>query len=468
MSPHSPFAPRSARPGRRPASALARLALAVPLALGLASCGGGYDNSVSGLSCSVPDQETWLADYFANDYLWAAVSPNFPPQTDTVADYFPTLLYTGGDPNTPAGVVDVWSSYTSDDNFNLLYVNGQDVGYGVFVNGLEAVADGAPLTVRYVDPGSPADIAGIARGDTVVTVDGVAAATLVASGDFSSLSSDSAGTTLSLVTSNGTGTHSNTLTSAVYTLTPVQGTRILTSPEGRSIGYVMVTDAIDQALTPYDAAFAQFKSAGVQDVVVDLRYTGSGTVGDGEIMASYPDTAATSGQTYVNLYFNQFIADLQNQYYTFDPEANGLALTRVFVLTGPRTCGVAEQFINGLSPFVSVVTVGDTTCGKPVGSTPASNCGTTYSIMTFQVANGANSGAYYGGLAATCPVSEDLSVAIGDDADPLLAGAVTYADTGACPAGAMAAGAGTRRHAAASRLEASWLEPMNRHGAISH
>jgi hypothetical protein len=446
--------------------ALRRLALALPLALGLASCGGGYSSSGTGLSCSVPDQETWLAEYFSSDYLWAATSPNFPPQTDTAADYFPTLLYTGGDPTFPAGVTDVWSSFTSDDNWNLLYVNGQDLGYGVFVNGLEAEAGGATLAVRYVDPGSPADVAGIARGDDVISINGVPAATLVASGDFSALASDSTGQTVTLVTSNAAGTHTNTLTSVAYALTPVQGARVFTSPTGRTMGYLMVTDAIDQALAPYDQAFAQFKSAGVQDVVVDLRYTGSGTVADGETMASYPDTSATSGQVYANLYFNQFIADVQDEFFTFDPETNGLALPRVFVLTGPRTCGVAEQFVNGLSPLVTVVTVGDTTCGKPLGSTPASNCGTTYSIMTFQVTNGANSGQYFSGLPASCPVAEDLSVAIGDDADPLLAGAVTYADTGACPAGAMAAGAGAR-HAMASRLEASWLEPMDRHGAIS-
>ena len=461
---HKPTA--SPRSDPRLSHRLSRWALALPGVLALAACGGGY-TSGGGLSCSTADQETWLAGYFANDYLWAAYSPNYPPQTATLADYFDSLLYTGGDPSYPVGVADFWSTSYSDDAFNRLYGSGQDLGYGVFVNGIEAEASGATLAVRYVDPGSPAAAAGILRGDAIVSLNGVPAATLVSTNDFSALASDTEGQTLTIVTSNGSGTHTATLTSAVYTLTPVQGARVVTSPGGRKLGYVMVTDLIDQALSPYDAAFAQFKSAGVQDVVVDLRYAGSGSVGDGEVMASYPSSTATTGQVYANLYFNPFISSFSDSYYTFDAEANAISLPRVFVLTGPRTCGVAEQFVNGLAPWTQVVTLGDTTCGKPVGATPASNCGTTWAIMTFQVTNGAGTGSYYGGLPASCPVSEDLSVALGDDADPLLAGAASYADVGVCPpASSMPAGTSARRHSIGSRLEASWLEPTNRRGTL--
>jgi S1-C subfamily serine protease len=442
-----------------------RLGLALALPLALAACNNGYGDS-SGLSCSTPDQETWLAQFFADNYLWAATSPNFPPQTADLNDYFNSLLYTGGDPNFPAGVVDVWSTYTSDALFSLYWVNGQDLGYGVFVDGLEVQGTSGPLRVRYVDPGSPGAIAGIGRGDQVTTVNGVPAATVIANNDYTAFSATAEGQTLTLGIHNVNGDRDVSLTSATFDLTPVQGARVTTTPGGRKLGYVMVTDMIDQALAPYDTAFGQFKAAGVQDVAVDLRYMGSGFVADGEVMASYPSVQATAGQIYVNLFFNAFIGPYQNAFYTFDTFSNALSLPRVFVLTGPRTCAAAEQFVNGLSPFVPVVTIGDATCGKPVGSTPASNCGTTWTPIQFQVTNAHNQGQYFAGLPATCSVAEDLSVPLGADGDPLLAGAQRYADGGGCPPATLTAQDSAARHAGIQSLRAALIEPTRRSGSI--
>ena len=47
-----------------------------------------------------------------------------------------------------------------------------------------------------------------------------------------------------------------------------------------------------------------------------------------------------------------------------------LSLKRVFVLTGNRTCSASESIINGLSPFVEVIQIGEQTCGKPYGFLP--------------------------------------------------------------------------------------------------
>jgi hypothetical protein len=230
------------------------------------------------------------------------------------------------------------------------------------------------------------------------------------------------------------------------------------------MGYLMVTDMIDQALGPYDTAFGQFKAAGVQDVVIDLRYMSSGFVSNGEIMASYPAAPTTAGRVYANLFFNALIAPSANSVFTFSSFGNSLNLSRVFVLTGPRTCAAAEQLVNGLRPFVPVVTIGDTTCGKPLGSTPASNCGTTYSPITFQVTNANNQGQYFGGIGATCRVAENLGVPIGADADPLLAGAERFADGGGCPPATLASATSSKRHESA--LLSGMLEPARR-GSVS-
>ena len=93
-----------------------------------------------------------------------------------------------------------------------------------------------------------------------------------------------------------------------------------------------------------------------------------------------------------------------------DRYANAMGLSRVYVLTGPRTCSSSEQLINGLRPFVNVITIGDTTCGKPVGFLPqADGCGTVVNAVNFEAVNAVNEGRYFDGFDASCPVADDLS-----------------------------------------------------------
>ena len=461
------FTPPASPPSaRRPAAPrhLGMKCLALLLPALLAACGDGYGDGGGGgpLSCSVADQEAWLQAYFNDQYYFYAHSPQNPPQTAAVADYFDSLLYTGGDPRFPANVADIWSNITPSDKFNRFFGNGQDLGYGVFVNGIEVQGHPElPLVVRYVDPNSPAASQGIARGDQITAINGVPAATVITSGDYSALVASSAGQTLALDTHNVGGDHHYSLLSTTYTLSPVNNTQVITSPGGRKIGYVLVKDMIDSAVSPYDAAFAQFKSAGVQDVVIDLRYNGGGLVGVGEILASYPAANLTNNQVYTNLTFNDK-NQFQNVYYTFDPFAAALALPRVYVLTGPRTCSAAEQVVSGLSPYVSVVTIGSASCGKPFGFTPQDACGSVFSAVTFQATNSAGTSIPFGGITPTCAVAEDLGKPLGALDEPLLAAAAVHADSGACP---VVGGAATRAPAAApGTLRAQWMEPNERQG----
>jgi hypothetical protein len=120
-----------------------------------------------------------------------------------------------------------------------------------------------------------------------------------------------------------------------FALTPVNGAAVVTSPSGRKLGYVVVKDMISQALTPLDMAFANFKSAGVQDVVLDLRYNGGGLVSTGATVASYVAGSRGAGRTYAKLLYNDKRAAANNQSYAFSTPAGRSGLRRVIVLMGP-------------------------------------------------------------------------------------------------------------------------------------
>jgi len=298
----------------------------------------------------------------------------------------------------------------------------------------------------------------------ITALNGVPAATLIANDDYSALVAGSAGQALTVTTHDDAGDHQYSLQAAVYDLSPVTHTQVMSSAGGRSVGYVMVKDMVDPAVSPWDAAFAQFKTAGVQDVVIDLRYNGGGLVDVGEILASYPASGLTNNKVYANLTFNDK-QSWQDVYYTFDPFQNAVSLPRVYVLTGPRTCSAAEQLVMGLSPYAQVVTVGAATCGKPFGFTPVERCGTVYNAVTFRATNGADTSVPLTGIAPTCAVDEDFGKALGAADEPLLAAALQHADTGSCAsAQTLAARARAQGNIQGGTLKARWVEPNERQG----
>ncbi|HEY1908912.1 MAG TPA: hypothetical protein VGG91_22910, partial [Myxococcaceae bacterium] len=103
------------------------------------------------------------------------------------------------------------------------------------------------------------------------------------------------------------------------------------------------------------------------------------------------------------------------------------------------TCSAAEMLINGMIPWLDVWQVGGTTCGKPYGFDEETNCGTTYRIVALRDSNALHQGDYTDGLVPRCPAEDDLSHALGDPAEGLLAAALAARETGQCPPAARGA-----------------------------
>lgn len=400
------------------------------LTLALVACGGGGGDSGS---CSVPDQKAWLAGWMNDWYFWTSLSPHPDPAGfSSVESLYAALLYTGGNTAFPA---DRWSYVQSSEAFNRFFGDGATLGYGLSVAGLELARNGSlPLYVRHVEAASPAAAQGVQRGDQVMSINGRSAATLIAADDFSALTPANAGDVVSLVLRRAGVDRTVSLTAAVFNLSPVGGAAVQTTAGGRKLGYVTVKDMVTQALTPFDSAMASFRTAGVQDVVLDLRYNGGGLVSTGATLSSYLVGTRGAGLNYATLKFNS-AHQASNSTYRFSNPSAALNLPRVIVLMGRRTCSASEQVINGLrGAGVQVVAIGETTCGKPVGFVPTAYCGQTYSAVNFESVNQLDQGRYFSGFAPTCAVAEDFTVPQGSTADPLMAAARTVADTGACPA----------------------------------
>lgn len=437
-----------------------RWARAAWVALGLlAGCGGGGSDGgllpLPGVTCSTIDERVWLDAYFDDWYFWYRDAPNPSPLADrTLDEFFQASLYTGTDSRFPR---DRWSNMQPSSDFDRFFSEGRQLGYGVSVSGVEAVANPSrPLRVRYVEPLSDAAAQDVRRGDEVLALNGRPAADLVAANDFGALTATAEGQTLVATLRRAGVQRQVTLHASAFTLSPVTLGGTVTTPQGRRMGYLHVKDMIDQARTPLDTTFDNLRSAGVQDLVIDLRYNGGGLVAVAQRLASYVAAARTDGRVFASLRYNDRKAASQDEDVRFERPSAALNLQRVYVLTGPRTCSASELVVNGLKPFVTVVTVGATSCGKPVGFRPVSRCDTTFSVVNFESVNADRQGRYFDGLAATCAVDDDFSTPLGNPDEPLLAAARQHADSGRCTAAA----------AAPSRMQAQGLRWGDGRGAV--
>ncbi len=443
-----------------------RAALCSALVLALSTgCGGGGagggDSTGSGsqpgdAACETLALNSTLSAYFRSDYLWADLAPRPDPAVfDDTEAFFQASLYTGSDPRFPA---DRYSGSQTTESFNRFYGEGESLGYGVSVAGLEILdMPTAPLFVRHVEARSPAARAGVQRGDQVLALNGRSAEELVAANDFAALTAQQEGEELTLRLRGPEGSERElALRAAVFALTPVSTAAQFSTAQGRRLGYVQVKDMLSGVGTPLDAAFRQFGANGVQDLMLDLRYNGGGLVAAGRTVASYL-AAGSDGQVYAQLVYNAQQA-ARNEVFRFSVPGSALNLPRVYVLMGQRTCSASEQVINGLAGIgVEVVGIGDTSCGKPVGFQPVPRCGRTYSVVNFESLNARGEGRYFDGLAPRCVVLEDFSRPQGQPGDPLLDAALAHADSGQCP-DTVATQAGIQR--------TPWQRPSRRGSAV--
>ncbi|PZD79478.1 peptidase S41 [Mesonia sp. K7] len=160
-----------------------------------------------------------------------------------------------------------------------------------------------------------------------------------------------------------------TLTKQEYQENPVYIAKTF-EVEGHKIGYLMYnafTSSFDGEL---NSAFADFKSAGVQDIVIDLRYNGGGSIETSNDLASMV-TGQFEGQLFTTQVYNDNFDDqprLFNNTISTGRNINSLNLNKLYVITTRSTASASELLLSSLMPYIETVQVGTTTTGKFEGS----------------------------------------------------------------------------------------------------
>ena len=303
--------------------------------------------------------------------------------------------------------------------------------------------------VKYIIPNSDASTKTIKRGDFFTAVNGTK---MTLSNYNSLLFGSNENYTLNLADYNGTTIVGNgksvSLTKTVLTENPILVNKVFTSGSHK-IGYLMYNAFYGDFDVKLNDAFGELKTAGVTDLVLDLRYNGGGSILSATRLASMI-TGQFTGKVFAkqqwNPKINSFLeTNRPDQLYNYFTDKigstpiNSLNMTKVYILTANGTASASELVINGLKPYINVVQIGDVTVGKNVGSVTLYDSPTFEDVnrnpnhkyamqpITFKIVNSVGFGDYFSGLQPNFTLKETLSTlgTLGDAAEPLLSTAIS-------------------------------------------
>lgn len=335
--------------------------LAMPF---LASCGVNRWEEYYPLT----QRDMWIDSLMREEYLWYKDIPS-----SENLNYF----------SEPATFLNSLLSSLDDgySRIDSLY-DVPETGYG-FDYTLYSIADNDTAynaLVTYIMPGSPAEEAGLKRGEWIMMVDneyitkknetilteGTAKKLLVGTYDETT---DEEGETVGFVKADRE--------------TQLPATRDIQDKDipvcqvleqnGKHIGYMLYNTFSPDNADEVKQYAQQFKDSNVSDVVLDLRYNAGGDMESVELMAAILAPANQMGNALAQLKYSDK-KSAKDRTLTLDESllqgTANLGLTRLYVLTSTTTAGASEMLINCLKPYMDVFIVGEKTKGQTVATEP--------------------------------------------------------------------------------------------------
>lgn len=195
-------------------------------------------------------------------------------------------------------------------------------------------------------------------------------------------------------------------------------------------GHLVFESFIEPSENELATAFAFFSANGVKDLILDLRYNSGGILSVAQSLASYIAGNAQQGKVFTKFQYNDKHPE-QNFFYPLKTTSYPLGLTRLAVITTRSTASASEAVMNGLKPYMEVVSIGDTTDGKPTGMNGWA-VGEKYLMwpVTFKTINANNEGDYFSGISPVKVLLDDITRDFSDKEEVCFKEAIHYLEYG--------------------------------------
>ena len=284
---------------------------------------------------------------------------------------------------------DRWTEILDDFETTQSSMEGISTTYGCDVVLMRLDETNICAIVSVVYAGSPAEKAGLKRGDYIVKIGGQAMTKdnyydLVTTGF---LYSPSCNITLMDPATKRLGATLSMTATTMYE-DPVVFHSVF-DIAGKKVGYLVFTSFTPRAIEGLLAVFEQFRIAGVSELILDLRYNGGGYVTTEEALASMmaPLANVQNGDLFEQEIYNQALTDyyknksgedaLKSRFKTTftwkdgssipsttDTRSGHLDLDHVYAIISSRTASASESLLVGLMPYLPVTLIGEQSHGK--------------------------------------------------------------------------------------------------------
>ncbi len=347
---------------------------------------------------------TWIMNTLRDYYYWTDELPDKSNKTLSPDKYFKSILYWYDPVTAPNGDRFSWI----EEDYEVLQgslkgIVPMEIGFDMSIYYKDETELNLIGQVNYVKKGTPAERSGIKRGmwfdrlnGTILTTSNYIELINVTTADVSIGLVDPIYNAQGNLTGFSGPTEKTIQTVKNYSENPVYLDTVFTM-ESHKIGYFIYHFfAPDRGPDPgkktgdfaYDlemnAVFGRFKTSGITDLILDLRYNSGGSTSSAQLLASelVPSVSDTKLFAYYRYNFNltaQYTAEEMKTYFTTKVMNQTVQIGtvnnvgnqlggKVYILTGKYTASASEQIINGLKPYMNVVLIGDTTYGKNVAS----------------------------------------------------------------------------------------------------
>lgn len=312
-------------------------------------------------------------------------------------------------------------------------LDGEYSGYGLGYTRFSGV-----FYVSYVLNNSPAQQAGLQRGNKVLTVNGQSVTQSLLK------QIETQNSFIITVEQNDGLTITKTLTKANYKAHSLLKHGII-DYKGHKIGYLNLHQfsILSNVKNALNQCFNSFYQENIQNLVVDLRYNGGGYVETAQYLANLIAPSSLNGKIMYSEHFNTLMQQgkatiLKNQLYfnennqavfihgrratmadvDFSVTGNTTSfhkigmlqnLKKVYFIVSERTASASELLINALKPYMDVVIVGQKTYGKPVGFFGITIDNYTTYMSSFYIKNALGECDYFEGFSPDIIAEDDVT-----------------------------------------------------------
>lgn len=377
----------------------------------------------------------WVQDSMKRYYYWADQMPAKPDYRLPTKDFFKSLLSSQD-----------WFSFMVNTEDPASYPRSIRNMYGFDYTVLQLTSGKVVTVVKLVLKNSPAFNAGLERGMIITKVNGKEITAANAEEITSSMKDQNViGLTVGRW-EDGTVADEKYLTVYYgYSFEQPLLAKVF-QKNGKKTGYLYIYDFPDGMTAALYQKFADFKAAGIQDLILDLRYNYGGSVSSAAALCSLIPAGLSGSSPFILFKGNKNGGEVKRtfaQQIAYDPKAidfntlriNALGLGKVYILTSNSTASAAEIVINNLKPYVQVIQAGDTTLGKDMAGFTVEDKRKPRKIswqihpVIYKVFNASGEGGYSNGIQPQITVNEYEVLpllALGDSEETLISSALSH------------------------------------------